>query len=154
MTPVFELIREFQGPVLGICFGHQLIALAEEFQPDRAGFGRLRIRNMQYPRNQHTVLPLRMDWSLRFLGKRPLWAQFHHKQEVVLNGDLLQYFDIMARSSQCPVQMIQHKSREWFGVQFHPEIGMDTETGETARHAEAEEDGKTLLQAFVHYCLR
>ena len=41
-----------------------------------------------------------------------------------------EYFDITARSNQCPVQMMQHKSREWFGVQFHPEIGMDTEAGE------------------------
>jgi hypothetical protein len=30
---------------------------------------------------------------------------------------------------------------------------MDTEAGETARHGAAEEDGRTLLQEFVHYCL-
>jgi GMP synthase-like glutamine amidotransferase len=154
MTPVFELIRAFPGPVLGICFGHQLMALGEEFQPDRTGFGRLRIRNMQYPRNRHTVLPIRMNIPLRFLDQRTLWAQFHHKQEVVLNDDFLQYFDITGQSNQCPVQMMQHKSREWFGVQFHPEIGMDTEAGEIPRHDDAEQDGKTLLQEFVQYCQR
>ena len=75
MSPVFELIREFPGPVLGICFGHQLMALGEEYQPDRTEFGRLRIRNMQYPRNQHTVLPIRMDMPLRFFSAaQPLGA--------------------------------------------------------------------------------
>jgi GMP synthase-like glutamine amidotransferase len=154
MGPVFELIRQFQGPVLGICFGHQLMALGEEYQPDRTEFGRLQLRNMQYPRNQNTVLPIRMDVSLRFFSQRTLWVQFHHNQEVVLNDDFLQYFDITARSNQCPVQMMQHKSREWFGVQFHPEIGVHSEAGEITRHHAAEQDGKRLLQEFVHYCLR
>jgi len=49
---------------------------------------------------------------------------------------------------------MQHKSREWYGVQFHPEIGVSTEAGEIARHDAAELDGRTLLREFVHYCLR
>ena len=154
MGPEFELIREFPGPVLGICFGHQLMALGEEYQPGRTEFGRLQLRNMQYPRSQNTILPIRMDMPLRFFSPRSLWAQFHHKQEVVLNDDFLQYFDITARSNQCPVQIMQHKTREWFGVQFHPEIGVPTEAGEITRHDAAELDGRTLLQEFVRYCLR
>jgi len=154
MGPLFELIREFPGPVLGICFGHQLMAIAEEYQPGRTEFGRLLLRNMQYPRSQNMVLPIRMDMPLRFFSARSLWVQFHHKQEVELNDAFLEYFDITARSNQCAVQMMQHKTREWFGVQFHPEIGVPTEAGEINRRDAAEQDGRTLLQEFVHYCLR
>jgi len=154
MIPVYELLRDFHGPALGICFGHQLMALADEFDPDRSEFGQLRVRNMTVPQNRHTVISIRMNRPLRFLEQRELWVQFNHKQEVVLNDGLLRFYEIIAGSESCPVQIMQHKSRDWFGVQFHPEIGKESQAGEISRHDTAVEDGKTLLQAFVRFCLR
>jgi GMP synthase-like glutamine amidotransferase len=153
MIPEFRLIRDFPGPVLGICFGHQLMALGDEFAPGRDDFGGLRVRNMQFPRDRHTVLPVRMDAPLRFLEPRRIWAQFHHKQEVLLNDDLLKYYEITGQSNQCPVQIMQHRTREWFGVQFHPEIGVKTEAGDMDHDRDAEQDGQAVLEDFVRYCL-
>jgi GMP synthase-like glutamine amidotransferase len=154
MIPVFELIRGFQGPVLGICFGHQLMALADEYDSGRTSFGNLRIRNMKIPQDKHTIVQVRMNGPLRFMKQRDLWVQFNHKQEVLLNGGLLQYYEIIAGSDSCPVQIMQHRTRDWYGVQFHPEIGKDSQAGETSRHDDSVTDGQALMQDFVRYCLR
>lgn len=154
MIPAFQLIRDFPKPVLGICFGHQLMALGDEFDPGRMGFSQLQIRNMDNPRDRHQVALLRMKGPLRFMEQRDFWVQYNHKQEVLMNDGLLKYYEIVAGSDRCPVEIMQHRSREWFGVQFHPEIGKATQDGEKARHEDAEKDGQALLQKFVHYCSR
>jgi GMP synthase-like glutamine amidotransferase len=154
MIPEFQLMHDFKGPILGICFGHQLMAIADEFDPDRTEFGGLRLRNMATPPEKHAVLPIHLTSGLRFLEQRDLWAQFHHKQEVVRNDALLKYYDIIAGTEQCPVHVMQHRHREWFGVQFHPEIGKETKAGAVGKHDAAVRDGCTLLRDFVRYCLR
>jgi GMP synthase-like glutamine amidotransferase len=80
-------------------------------------------------------------------------VQYHHKQEVVRNEGLLKHFEVTAASEGCAVEAMRHRRRDWFGVQFHPETGKDTEAGITARHAEAVRDGGRLLADFVRYCL-
>jgi len=153
MTPELRLIRDFRSPVLGICFGHQLVSLAEEFQEGRSDFGELRIRSMRNPEEDYFVDRLRLECPLRFSPRTGLWVQNNHKQEVVVNDALLRHFDVLARSALCPVQVIQHKSREWFGVQFHPEIGKPSRRGDVARHDDALADGYGLIRDFVAYCL-
>ncbi len=70
-----------------------------------------------------------------------------------MNEGLLKYYEIIAGSDRCAVEIMQHRSREWFGMQFHPEIGKVTQDGEKARHGDAEKDGQALLQSFVRYSL-
>ncbi len=153
MIPVFRLIRDFSKPVLGICFGHQLLALGDEFDPERTAFGRLKIRNMDHPRDRHQVALVSMNGPLRFMGQRNLWVQFNHRQEVLRNEGLSEYYEVVAGSDRCGVEIMQHRSRQWFGVQFHPEIGKGTQDGEKARHADAEKDGQAILQGFVRHSL-
>lgn len=153
MIPEFRLLLEFNGPVLGICFGHQLLALAEEFDEHRDAFGQLRVQNMLHPEDDYIVMPIRLNSSLRFMDKRELWVQHNHKQEVTLNEGLLKYFDVTAGSDQCPVTIMQHKSRDWFGVQFHPEVGKASKNGAIAQHDAAVKDGQVLMCDFVRYCL-
>jgi GMP synthase-like glutamine amidotransferase len=154
MIPQYELLCAFPGPVLGICFGHQLMALADEFDRGRADFGGLRVRNMPQPPEKHVVTQIQLRSPLRFLGQQSLWGQFHHKQEVVCNDDLLKYYEILAGTDKCAVHVMQHRTREWFGVQFHPEIGKETRAGAVDRHDDAVNDGKAVLEEFVRYCLK
>jgi GMP synthase-like glutamine amidotransferase len=153
MAPEFRLIREIEAPVLGICFGHQLMAIAEDFREDRSDFGGLRIRNMGQPADNYLVVPMAMRSSFRFINARPLWVQHNHKQEVTLNESLQSYFDVIAGSDQCGVEMMQHRQRDWFGVQFHPEVGRESRRGEGTRHDDAVRDGQSLIGSFVRYCL-
>ena len=154
MAPEFLLLQEFKAPVLGICFGHQLLAIAEEFAIERQEFGTLRIQSMKSPEDGYRVLPVHLNSPLRFTDQKELWVQHNHRQEVTLNNSLLRYFEVIAGSDHSPVGVMQHRSREWFGMQFHPEIGRESKGGETSRHKDAERDGYKLLQCFVRYCLR
>jgi GMP synthase-like glutamine amidotransferase len=154
MSPQFELMHAFRGPILGICFGHQLMAMADEFEPGRNAFGGLRVRDMARSSEKLAVLRIHLASPLRFSNQSELWVQFSHKQEVVLNDVLAGYFDILAGSNFCPVYVLQHRTREWFGVQFHPEIGLPSKSGALDRHREAIRDGKSVLDRFVRYCLR
>jgi GMP synthase-like glutamine amidotransferase len=151
--PEFQLMRLFCNPILAICFGHQLMALAEDYEPDRSAFGGLRVQNMLRPEQDYFVSRLQLEPSFRFSRQTDLWVQNNHKQEVVLNDSLLSFFQVIARSEQCLVQAMQHKSKEWFGVQFHPEIGHESRTGEVAHHEDAVADGYGLIRDFVHFCL-
>jgi len=153
MIPEFQLLRDFAGPVLGICFGHQLLALADEFDERRDDFGELRVQNMTDPEDDYMVMQIRMDSAPRFMSTSELWVQQSHKQEVVLNDGLLEYFDVLAGSDRCPVNIMQHKTRNWFGVQFHPEVGKDSKKGDVSHHDDAVKDGRLLMSSFAGYCL-
>jgi GMP synthase-like glutamine amidotransferase len=153
MVAEFRLLRDYHRPVLGICFGHQLLALVEEFDEQRTSFGDLRVNNMREPEDDYLVVPVPMHSPFRFLDQRELWVQHNHKQEVTLNAGLRRHFDVVAGTARCPVTMMQHKTRDWFGVQFHPEVGRDSKKGEIGRHSKAVEHGYILMRDFVHYCL-
>lgn len=154
MIPEFRLLLDSPRPVLGICFGHQLLALVEEFEEKRTNFGRLRVNNMSQPESDYLVMPIRMNSGLRFMGRKDLWVQHNHKQEVTCNEALQSYFDVIGGSDQCRVTMMQHKTRDWFGVQFHPEVGRESKQGEISRHNSAVRDGYTLIRDFIGYCLK
>jgi GMP synthase-like glutamine amidotransferase len=49
---------------------------------------------------------------------------------------------------------MQHKFRPWVGVQFHPEVGIESKTGILQKHGAATVDGRDLIRRFVQYCLR
>lgn len=114
-----ELIREGVDrdiPMLGICFGHQLIA--------RALLGLESVRRASY---------LEIGWKRVTVQKKsPLLEgipdEFHifnsHFDEVC---NLYADFEIQASSELCGVQVFQVKNKPVWGVQFHPEI--DVESG-------------------------
>jgi GMP synthase (glutamine-hydrolysing) len=153
MTPEFDLVLDYAGPVLGVCFGHQFLALAEEFDENRTAFGKLRLRNMQRPENDYFVRSVRMNACLHFMDQKELWVQFNHKLEVNPNAAFQEHFEVIARSDECPVDIMQHRSREWFGVQFHPEVGVQSQLGKVDRHEDAVRDGQALIRDFIRYSM-
>jgi GMP synthase (glutamine-hydrolysing) len=96
-------------PVLGICYGMQLLchALGGKVQPGHSReFGRT---------------PLTSDL------KNPLFAGLPAESIVWMShGDqvenLATNFDSIARTSTCPVAAVAHKQLPFFGLQFHPEV--------------------------------
>ena len=103
-------------PVLGICYGMQLISKAlgaEVKESEKREFG-------------HTVI--NADISSQIFNdtchKQRVWMSHGVRVESVPEG-----FKILASSNDCKIAALSNKSENIFGLQFHPEV-YHTEYGE------------------------
>ena len=116
---VFEVIREAPQPILGVCGGHQQIALAydahvalmERLEPGNGYEGAKRERG--YYEVETTGEGLFDDLP----DKITVWHS--HCDEV---KELPTAFRLTASNKTCKIQAMQHEERPLFGVQFHPEL--------------------------------
>ncbi|MGH3116697.1 MAG: glutamine-hydrolyzing GMP synthase, partial [Gaiellales bacterium] len=95
-------------PVLGICYGHQLMALSlggEVLTGSSGEFGRTRLS--AYGGLLFEGLP----------GEQPVWMS--HNDAVVRAPE---GFDRTATTAASPVAAMEDPERGLFGVQFHPEV--------------------------------
>lgn len=116
---VFDVIRSAEQPVLGVCGGHQQIALAygatvalmKRLAPGVGYEGALRERGF---------FEIEHDGAGLF-GNLPARVTVWHSHcdEV---KELPTGFQRTAFNETCRIQAMQHESRPLFGVQFHPEL--------------------------------
>jgi GMP synthase (glutamine-hydrolysing) len=132
---VFEVIRSSQKPILGVCGGHQQIALAygapvdlmERLEPGQGYDG---------ARRERGFFPIETDQQSLFKGlPRQVTVWHSHFDEV---KELPPGFRRTAWNESCNIQAMQHESRPLFGVQFHPEL-----------FSEEQPDGRRILEAFL-----
>jgi GMP synthase (glutamine-hydrolysing) len=107
------------APVLGICYGMQLIAHIEGGQvirTDRREYGRA---------------------EMKVLDPKGLFAGFSTKEPVTAwmsHGDHIEKppkgYRVTAESNGNPISAFQHETRPIFGVQFHPEVAHTPRGGE------------------------
>lgn len=102
-------LEAFRKPVLGICFGHQLLAKC---------FG----GTLAHGRDrQYGPTPVRCDPSARLFAGLPadqsVWMSHGDHVAAVPPG-----FRIAATSDSCPVAACESENRPVFGLQFHPEV--------------------------------
>ncbi len=96
-------------PLLGVCYGHQMIAHSFGARVDKGrsaeyGMGEVRIE----------------DDDTLFKGvPRKLRVWVSHFDEV---KELPKGFVRLAASDTCPIEAMMHKEMPVFGVQFHPEV--------------------------------
>ncbi|HJL97627.1 MAG TPA: hypothetical protein QF401_05685 [Candidatus Poseidoniaceae archaeon] len=99
MDDVAKLIRDVQVPLVGICFGHQIIA---------ASLGGKVIRAQQI---SQFVAPVQYD------DGRHVHALFTHQDHVIDSGEM----EVIARSEHCGIVACKHPTRNIRTVQYHPE---------------------------------
>ncbi|MCX7994663.1 MAG: gamma-glutamyl-gamma-aminobutyrate hydrolase family protein [candidate division WOR-3 bacterium] len=105
---VAELVKRCEKPILGICFGHQLIAKA--YYEDIVPMG-------QKIEGYYMVKKVNHDELFDGLPEKFLVMEGH--EEMVKN--LPYEFIHLAESPNCPIEAIRHRVLPIYGVQFHPE---------------------------------
>jgi GMP synthase-like glutamine amidotransferase len=99
-------------PILGSCYGHQLLALALR--------GPAHVRRALRP--EVGWVPIAVSAASGLLGERgKIHAFSSHFDEV---GDLGDDFLVLASTPDCAVQAFELKGRPVWGIQFHPEISI------------------------------
>jgi len=109
-----DYLREFDGPILGICVGLQLMAVycGGSAGPGKVPeFGLARIRVVEE------------DDLFRGLPHEFLVWESHNDEVKEAKG-----FKVLAVSDNCSVQAAKHLEKPFYGVQFHPEVN-NTEHG-------------------------
>lgn len=119
----FQWLKNSTVPVLGICFGHQMLGLT---------FGASAHRQRED-----------RDWQeIEVLAECPLFNKLpqtlelmeDHCEAISIPGDFIH----VATSDSCVNEAMMHKSLPLFGVQFHPEVSGNF--------------GAIILENFVNIC--
>jgi GMP synthase (glutamine-hydrolysing) len=111
-----KFLKNIKIPVLGICYGHQIIAKA---------FGVEIIHGLEkiikpYPKNPEEVFILNKDEIFHGLDNKINVCESH--REYVDPKYLNKFgFKLLANSKSCPVEAIKHNKKPLYGVQFHIE---------------------------------
>jgi GMP synthase (glutamine-hydrolysing) len=116
---VFDVIQGASQPVLGVCGGHQQIALAygaEVALMERLGPGK-GYQGARRERGYYEVETTGVGVFRDLPNKVTVWHS--HCDEV---KDLPPAFELTASNKTCKIQAMQHENRPLFGVQFHPEL--------------------------------
>jgi len=126
LTPYFEKfnwISTTNLPILGICFGHQMIGLihgafASRMKEDR-------------------------DWQLiEWFESSPIWDKLPSEVEMMQDHcesiSIPPKFKLIGSSDVCVNEAMEHESKPIFGVQFHPEV--------SGNH------GRVLFENFIKIC--
>jgi len=111
-------------PVLGSCYGHQMIALALE--------GPESVRRSQSP--EIGWIPIEKIKKSPLLGRKGRFYSYtiHFDEVIALGPD----YHILASTPSCPIHAFQKKDSAVWGIQSHPEI--------------SPEEGKTLLKNLIN----
>ena len=122
-----QYLRSMDLPILGICLGHQLMALAYGGKVGRGACGGYASVAVEVLKENDILqgMPHRMG----------VWAS--HMDEV---SELPPHFERLARSDVCEIEAMRHTSKPMYGVQWHPEVS----------HTE---NGVQMLQNFLGVCV-
>jgi len=127
-APEVDLAQFKNIPVLGVCYGAQLIA-------HKSGGSVMPSQNREYGRAKLTTVNHHNELLKEISIDSQVWMS--HADTITSISDA---FDIIASTSSVKIAAFQKKGERLYGIQFHPEV---THTLE----------GKNLLRNFVvHIC--
>ena len=117
-------LLEFDVPILGICFGYQTLGIV---------FGG-NVKSLDKMVNAKKKTKLKKSRIFKGMKNEEIFKYMHGDYiDIVPNS-----FKVIARTSNRLIQGIEHREREIYGVQFHPE-----NSGKV---------GEKLLKNFIKIC--
>ena len=119
-------IIENNIPVLGICFGHQILSKLNGGRVKQSKHREFGLANIYMKKNS----PLTKNF---FRKNKTIKVWMSHADQV---SKLPKNFRVIASSQNSKFAMVENQSKNFYGVQFHPEV---THT----------ENGKKLLSNFI-----
>ncbi|MBI2137234.1 glutamine-hydrolyzing GMP synthase [Candidatus Woesearchaeota archaeon] len=117
-------LLELGVPVLGICYGHQLIA--------HLLGGKVVSANKEY--GKETLQTGKSELLKGLASREQVWAS--HGDAVI---KLPEGFKTTGSTQECKIAAYENPAKKIYGVQFHPEVQHTT-------------NGMTILQNFVNIC--
>ena len=113
-------------PVLGICFGHQIISKLNGGKVKQSKYREFGLANISKKDNSLLIKNL-------FKKKKTIKVWMSHADQV---SKLPKNFKVIASSENSKFAVVENKLKNYYGVQFHPEV---THT----------ENGKKLISNFI-----
>jgi GMP synthase (glutamine-hydrolysing) len=104
----YRWIKNIKKPVLGICAGHQLIGKL---------YGSRLVHNKEHEIGYYKVYIKRGDAIFTDV-KTTMTACELHTDSITLPKQ----FNLLAHSRECRVEIMKHKHKDIYGIEFHPEI--------------------------------
>jgi len=129
---VANLVKKVKVPCLGICFGHQLLALAHGLKVGDLGRCYDHFRFVKIIENNDLFKGVQDDKMLLLES---------HNDYVKKEGLSKAKFKLLADSEFCEVEAIKHEVKPIYGVQFHPE--------QIERNGEIHREGLKIIQNFI-----
>jgi GMP synthase-like glutamine amidotransferase len=130
LAELFDIIHSGEWPILGLCGGHQLIAMA--YGAEVAPIRRLRpgeadVTTLSAPGylKEWGFMPVEVtadDPILDGLGTAPSFLEVHYCEVKQLPAG----FRVLASSSDCSIQIMRWGDGSVYGTQFHPEAYTET----------------------------
>lgn len=118
-----EWIKSTKIPILGICFGHQIIGKLFGAQSSR----------IREDRDWQTIEFLTDDALFEKLPKEVEMME-DHCETISIPSE----FELVAISDACVNEGMKHRELPIYGVQFHPEVSGNM--------------GQVLISNFIHIC--
>jgi GMP synthase (glutamine-hydrolysing) len=103
----FSFLKETEIPVLGICFGHQMIGLLHGAEVYMG-------KAVREPVNIEILKPSPL---FKDLPASPIFCQDHTEGITLPDG-----FELLAQSADYKIEAMKHPEKPHWGVQFHPEV--------------------------------
>ncbi len=121
-------IIENQIPILGICFGHQILSKLNGGRVKNSKHREFGLASIYKKKDSLLIKKI-------FGNKKRINVWMSHADQV---SELPKNFNIIASSKNSKFAIVENKSKKFYGVQFHPEV---THT----------ENGKKLISNFIFF---
>ena len=135
LAGVFDVIKQASQPILGVCGGHQQIAIAHGAEVGLMG----RVEpgeGYNGAKRERGFLPIENTGEGLFKGLPSEVTVWHNHCDEV--KELPGGFRATASNETCKIQAMQEKGRRVYGVQFHPEL-----------FDEAHPEGRHIVENFL-----
>ena len=135
LAGVVDVIKHASQPILGVCGGHQQIAIA--YGAEVGLMGRLEPgEGYDGAKRERGFLPIENTGEGLFKGLPSEITVWHNHCDEV--KELPAGFRQTATNDTCKIQAMQQKGRRLYGVQFHPEL-----------FDEAHPEGRQIVENFL-----